>query len=106
MSPAEIEGAQARCFEEDFRRLGPSIYRSLETWFFGYLKLKDSPSPYLRLKAERFAKEIRKAYRESGNEYKSKAEFLRDHGVPRGYGISYEAGKTVLNGVDPEKTGK
>lgn len=27
----EIETAQERCFDEDFRRLGPSIYRSLET---------------------------------------------------------------------------
>ncbi len=62
MRPEEIEAAQARCFEEDFRRLGPSIYRSLETWLLGYLKLKDSPSPFLRSKARRFAAEIRRAY--------------------------------------------
>jgi hypothetical protein len=62
MRPEEIEAAQARCFREDFNRLGPSIYRSIETWLLGYLKLKDSPSPFLRRKAERFAAEIRKAY--------------------------------------------
>ncbi len=62
MEPWEIEAAQARCFEEDFRRLGPSIYRSLETWLLGYRKHKESPLAYLRLKAERFAREIRKAY--------------------------------------------
>ncbi len=62
MRPEEIEAAQARCFREDFNRLGPSIYRSLETWLLGYLKLKDSPSPFLRRKAGRFAAEIRKAY--------------------------------------------
>ena len=32
MSGAEIEAAQQRCFEEDYQRLGPSIYRSIETW--------------------------------------------------------------------------
>jgi len=62
MGPEEIEAAQARCFREDFNRLGPSIYRSLETWLLGYLKLKDSPSLFLRKKAARFACEIRKAY--------------------------------------------
>lgn len=62
MSPAEIEAAQRRCFEEDFRRLGPSIYRSVESWFLGYLKLRVSPLAHLRRKAARFAAEIRKAY--------------------------------------------
>ncbi|MFQ5877024.1 MAG: B12-binding domain-containing radical SAM protein [Acidobacteriota bacterium] len=62
MRPEEIESAQARCFAEDFSRLGPSIYRSIETWLLGYLKLKDSPSRLLRRKAGRFAAEIRKAY--------------------------------------------
>ncbi|MEE9226667.1 MAG: hypothetical protein V3U66_02925, partial [Acidobacteriota bacterium] len=62
MEPAEIEAAQAHCFEEDFRRLGPSLYRSLETWFLGYQKLSGSSSHYLRLKARRFARMIRHAY--------------------------------------------
>ncbi len=62
MSPAEIEAAQERCFEEDFRRLGPSIYRSLERWLLGHAKLRESPLPHLRRKAARFAEEIRNAY--------------------------------------------
>lgn len=62
MEPAEIEGAQRRCFEEDFRRLGPSIYRTVETWLLGTLKLKESTSPILRLKAEQIARQIRQAY--------------------------------------------
>jgi haloalkane dehalogenase len=62
MEPGEIEAAQERCFAEDFRRLGPSIYRSIETWHLGYSKLRMSPSPHLRLKAARFAAEIRQAY--------------------------------------------
>ena len=62
MEPAEIEGAQRRCFEEDFRRLGPSIYRSVETWLLGARKLKESPSPILRAKAALTARQIREAY--------------------------------------------
>ncbi len=62
MRPEEIEAAQGRCFAEDFRRLGPSIYRSIETWLLGYLKLKDSPNPFLSRKAQRFAAAIRKTY--------------------------------------------
>src|ERR1017187_7008001 len=49
-------------FEQDFQRLGPSIYRVLETRFLGYLKLQNSPNPVLREKAEYFARELRVAY--------------------------------------------
>ena len=62
LSPAQIEDMQRWCFEQDFQRLGPSIYRVLETRFLGYLKLKDSPNPVLRQKAEYFANELRYAY--------------------------------------------
>ncbi|MCC6131773.1 MAG: cobalamin-dependent protein [Acidobacteria bacterium] len=62
MSPEAIETSQRQCFKEDDRRLGPSIYRSLEVWLNGYEKLKDSSVPILRKKAERFAFEIRRAY--------------------------------------------
>lgn len=62
LSPKQIEDIQTWCFEQDFQRLGPSIYRTLETRFLGYLKLKDSPNPVLRQKAEYFANELRFAY--------------------------------------------
>lgn len=62
MTPEAIEAAQAHCFEEDVRQLGPSIFRSLETWLLGYERLKNSANPMLRRKAERFAFEIRRAY--------------------------------------------
>ena len=62
LSPAQIEDIQRSCFEQDFQRLGPSIYRVLESRFLGYLKLKDSPNPILRQKAEYFARELRYAY--------------------------------------------
>jgi len=62
MSGAEIETAQRRCFEEDYRRLGPSIYRTMERWLEGYLTLQASPNPYLRAKAQHYAAAIRKSY--------------------------------------------
>ena len=62
MSPAEIEGIQRWCFEQEFQRLGPSIYRVLETLLLGYQKLKDSSNPNLRRKSEFYAAELRKSY--------------------------------------------
>ncbi len=62
LSPEQIEDLQRWCFEQDFQRLGPSIYRVLETRFLGYLKLRNSPNPVLRQKAEYFAHELRYAY--------------------------------------------
>ncbi len=62
LSPAQIEDLQRWCFEQDFQRLGPSIYRVLESRFLGYLKLKDSANPVLRQKAEHYARDLRYAY--------------------------------------------
>ena len=62
LSPEQIEDIQRWCFEEDFQRLGPSIYRVLEARLLGYQKLKDSPNPLLRRKAEYYARELRFAY--------------------------------------------
>ncbi|HLZ52938.1 MAG TPA: radical SAM protein [Verrucomicrobiae bacterium] len=62
LSPAQIEDLQRWCFEQDFQRLGPSIYRVLESRFLGYLKLKDSANPILRQKAEHYARDLRYAY--------------------------------------------
>ena len=62
LSPEQIEEIQRWCFEEDFQRLGPSIYRVLEARLLGYQKLKDSPNPLLRRKAAYYAAELRIAY--------------------------------------------
>ena len=61
-TPGEIEASQRECFETDFRLLGPSVLRSVETWFEGWKRYHDSDSSYLRAKAERWAKEILKGY--------------------------------------------
>jgi hypothetical protein len=62
MSSSEIEGAQRWCFEQDFQRLGPSIYRFIEAWSMSYRKWSRSSNAFLRKKAKSLAKDIRKAY--------------------------------------------
>jgi hypothetical protein len=62
LSPEEIEELQRWCFTEDFQRLGPSIFRTLEARLLGCRKLRNSPNPRLREKAEYYAKELRAAY--------------------------------------------
>ena len=62
LGPEEIEAIQRWCYEQDFQRLGPSIFRVLEARLLGYQKLKDSPNPLLRQKAEHYARELRVAY--------------------------------------------
>ncbi len=62
LEAAAIEALQRHCFREDFRRLGPSVYRSIATWLRGYRTLGRSTNPMLRRKSERFARDLRKAY--------------------------------------------
>ena len=62
LAPEAIEAIQRWCFEEDFQRLGPSIFRVLETRWLGYQKLKHSANPLLRRKAERYARDLKFAY--------------------------------------------
>jgi radical SAM superfamily enzyme YgiQ (UPF0313 family) len=59
LSASEIEGLQQWCFEQDFQRLGPSIFRVLESRLLGYQKLKNSSNPLLRAKAEVYARDLR-----------------------------------------------
>jgi radical SAM superfamily enzyme YgiQ (UPF0313 family) len=62
LSPTQIEGIQQWCYEQDFQRLGPSIFRVVESWLLGYHTLKNSTNPILQAKARFYAKEIRKSY--------------------------------------------
>ena len=52
-TPDALAGGRSRTSSvgvssEDFQRLGPSIFRVLETRLLGYQKLKNSPNPLLR----------------------------------------------------------
>jgi radical SAM superfamily enzyme YgiQ (UPF0313 family)/ABC-type transporter Mla MlaB component len=51
LSAEAIEGLQRLCFREDFQRLGPSIYRAVETWLLGHKQLARSMNPLLRRKS-------------------------------------------------------
>lgn len=62
LTPTQIEDIQRWCYDQDFQRLGPSIFRVVESWLLGYEKLKDSANPLLRAKARFYAKEVRKSY--------------------------------------------
>ncbi len=62
LSPEQIEQLQQWCFEQDFQRLGPSIFRFLEARLLGYKRMKDSPNPHLRRQAAHYANEMRHAY--------------------------------------------
>lgn len=62
MSSFEIEDMQRWCFEQDFQRLGPSIYRFIEMWYLRYKRWSESSSNFVRKKATRLRKDIRKAY--------------------------------------------
>ncbi len=62
LSTRDIEDIQRWCFAEDYRRLGPSIFRVVETALLGHLKHRDSPEPWFRGMAARYAREVRVAY--------------------------------------------
>ncbi|MHC4581021.1 MAG: hypothetical protein ACYS14_06150, partial [Planctomycetota bacterium] len=62
MSSSEIEDVQRWCFEQDFQRLGPSIYRIVETNFAGYKRWRASSSEFLQKKAAILESNLRKAY--------------------------------------------
>lgn len=62
LSAAEVEDLQRWCFEQDFERLGPTLFRTIEAWLLGRQKLKNSPNPMLRKKADFYGLELRKSY--------------------------------------------
>ncbi|MBI4371789.1 MAG: hypothetical protein HY552_05785 [Elusimicrobia bacterium] len=62
LAPGEIEAAQNRCFEEDYARLGPSLFRVIDAYHAGWRRLRNSPNPFLRKKSSWFASQIRKSY--------------------------------------------
>ena len=58
LSGQELESIQEECFKTDFRVLGPSIVRAVESWFLGYQKLVQDKSELLRKRAETYRQDI------------------------------------------------
>lgn len=50
-SPPELEAIQRWAFEQDYQKLGPSVFRTIEVWLNGYRCWKNSDLPILRKKA-------------------------------------------------------
>lgn len=62
MTAVEIESLQAECYEADFQRLGPSIYRTLRVYLSGYENLRRAPSAAARRKSAFLGRELRRGY--------------------------------------------
>lgn len=62
LTPSAIERLQQYCYSEEFRQLGPSIYRVLETMLDGFHTLRQEGSEFLRAKGKLFERELREAY--------------------------------------------
>ena len=63
LSPEAIEDIQRWCFEQDFQRLGPSIFRVLEARLLGYQKLEEFAEPAsCAPRPAYYARELRVAY--------------------------------------------
>jgi haloalkane dehalogenase len=52
-TPAALERLQAELYRDDYRRLGPSVYRLARAWLTGAETLASSPRPLLRARAAR-----------------------------------------------------
>ncbi len=51
----EMEALQKRLYREEFRRLGPAIFRCADTYLEGAINLADHPAPRVRAKAKAYA---------------------------------------------------
>ncbi len=57
----EMSQIQRRLYQEEFKRLGPSVFRIVEDWLTGYVNLKDHAKPRVRAKAQRYKTDSRSA---------------------------------------------
>ena len=55
----DMEALQKELFREEFRRLGPSVFRVAEDWMVGHETLHDHPAPRVRAKAQMYAERSR-----------------------------------------------
>jgi hypothetical protein len=56
----DLKAATLRAFEDLYDAIGPSIYRSFDTWFTGYKKLHRASRPGLQRRAEVYARRVKK----------------------------------------------
>ena len=56
----EMEALQKHLYQEEFRRLGPAIFRVADTYLEGAINLADHPAPRVRAKAKAYAEIARR----------------------------------------------
>lgn len=61
MSAPEMEALQRELYREEYRRLGPSMFRVVEDWLTKYEALADHRLPRIRAKAESFRQRAHQA---------------------------------------------
>jgi radical SAM superfamily enzyme YgiQ (UPF0313 family) len=61
IDPEAMSAIQRRLYREEFKRLGPSVFRVAEDWLAGHVALRDHPGPRVRAKAERYRKDAHRA---------------------------------------------
>ncbi|MFH0900048.1 MAG: hypothetical protein V2A73_05410 [Pseudomonadota bacterium] len=61
IEPTEMEAIQRRCYHEEFRRLGPSVFRVVEDWLAGHQNLRNHPSSRVRDKAQMYGTDSHRA---------------------------------------------
>lgn len=52
IDPEEMSQIQRSLYHQEFKRLGPSIYRTISDWHAGYMTLKDHPNSKIRAKGK------------------------------------------------------
>ena len=60
---AEMSAIQRRLYRDEFRRLGPSVFRVAEDFLGGHIALREHENPRIRAKAERYGHDARAALR-------------------------------------------
>ncbi len=59
LSATELASLQRHCYQRDFERHGPSVYRAIETWLEGWENLREAPEPFLRARATVYERKLR-----------------------------------------------
>ena len=57
----EMSRIQRGLFREEFERLGPSVFRTVDDWLTGYVNLRNHPAERVRAKAERYGRDAHRA---------------------------------------------
>jgi hypothetical protein len=61
LTTEQLLALRDHCYTEEVRRLGPSLYRTLEVQLEGYLTHRQSPEPYWRERAARRESDVRRS---------------------------------------------